>query len=60
MNSEQSAAAMCTGKRRFADKRAAVSALKLAMKKRGRHGRAEKLRIYDCPHCGGKHFTKQL
>lgn len=49
----------CAAKRYFSDKKAAVTALKLALKKRDRHGRAEKLRAYHC-RCGGWHFTKQV
>lgn len=50
----------CASKRFFPDKRAAVSAMKVAMKKRGRHGRAEALRAYACGNCGGWHHTKKM
>lgn len=50
---------MCLSKTRYPDKRAAHTAYNLAMKKRGRHGRAMELRIYPCPNCGGHHLTKQ-
>lgn len=49
---------MCTSKRRFDDKRAAVTAKNSWSRRRGRHGRAESVRIYPCPICKGWHMTK--
>lgn len=51
--------AMCESKHRYADKKAAVSAVNFAMKFRRNHGRAESLRYYSCPYCRGWHLTKE-
>lgn len=48
----------CEGKRRYADKRAAVSEINFIFKRRHRH-RPERLRAYPCKHCGGWHLTKR-
>lgn len=49
---------MCTGKKRYADKKEARTVFNLAMRRRGRHGRAEQLHIYPCPFCAGYHLSK--
>lgn len=49
---------MCTGKERFANKRAIQTFLNSFKKNRGRHGRPEWLRGYPCPICNGWHLTK--
>ena len=49
---------MCAAKVRYGDKRAAVTAMNLALRNRGRHGRPNSLRAYPCPVCRGWHLTK--
>ena len=48
----------CTGKQRYAGKRAAVTAVNSMARVRGRHGRPEFVRPYPCDLCGGWHLTK--
>jgi len=49
---------MCGNKTRYADKKAARTAINCAMRNRGRHGRPNSLRAYPCPLCRGWHLTK--
>lgn len=48
------------GKRRYPDKKAAISAINAAWKRRGRGRRPKtELRAYHCHECGGWHITHQ-
>lgn len=47
----------CRGKRRYADKKAAVIEANLILKSH-RRNRPKALRAYPCPDCRGWHLTK--
>lgn len=48
------------GKMRYDDKKSAITQMNFCLRRRGRHGRAQKLRAYHCPDCNGWHLTKQV
>lgn len=48
----------CESKRRYADKKAAVSQINAHKPNRGRHSRPEYLHAYHCTFCNGWHLSK--
>ncbi len=44
-------AKMCDDKRRYLDKKDALTTRNAILRKRGRHSRAEQLHAYPCPYC---------
>jgi len=53
-------ATACNGKRRYDDKKAAVSEINRFRKtRRGAHGGPEDLRAYACPLCKSWHLSKK-
>lgn len=57
-----SVAGECLNKKRYDDKKAAMSELNLrvAGRSRRRRGKPVSLRAYACPHCRGWHLTKMV
>jgi hypothetical protein len=47
------------GKRRYMNKRDAITSRNHQLRKRGRHSRPMDLRAYPCPSCKGWHLTKR-
>lgn len=50
----------CNGKKRFPDKKSAVSAVNFLMRHgHGRRHRPDYVRVYPCPDCQGYHMTSR-